>query len=354
LALAELSTVKVIYRPLSTDMKLARQLTKHYDNLFNMLDLGIKLKQDITHLMAELNLPTVIKVDIYQSYLKNQDVSITRIAKIKRLLSVIRVLLPKDLQRLNMNILDVVRNQIIRMPKRNIQKYKLIKVKDLVKMNIPANHRLAVETANDHLKTLNSLLKFAYERDIIPMPYVVSMAKKTTNTRDERKSLPVDTIKQAVDRAKTAKLSSSFTLLYLTGLRPSEVYKCKVTVVNGIKCFDLTNKSLQLKTKGSHRLIPVHYSIIDPEKMLEDYRSMSSQYISRQFKVEEGTLYSLRHSFATHLAAKGIEPYIISELLGHTHKDMTMGRYVKGLPIKLLSDSINRLPSIYGLHFDSC
>ena len=73
---------------------------------------------------------------------------------------------------------------------------------------------------------------------------------------------------------------------------------------------------------------------------------MNSQYIGRQFKVSEGTLYRLRHSFATHLAAKGIEPYIISELLGHTHKGMTMGRYVKGFPVELLSEAINKLEPI--------
>ncbi len=344
LSILHLCNTKRINRPLSTKKILAKQLATKYDNLFNMIEIGLRLNQDVSNLMDEIGLNNrVANIDIYEQYLKNQDVSSTRIARIERLLSVVRVLLPKDLRRLNMSILDDIRNKIIHMPKRNIQKYRVMKVEDLVKMNIPVHHRLTVETANDHLKILNSLLKFAYERDAVAKPYAVSMAKKITNTRDERIALPVDTIKQAVDRAKTAKLASSFTLLYLTGLRPSEVYKCKVTVVNGIKCFDLTDKSLQLKTKGSYRLIPIHHTIADPDQMLEDYRSMSSQYISRQFKVEEGTLYSLRHSFATQLASKGVEPHIISELLGHTHTGMTLSRYVKGFPTKLLSKAINKL-----------
>ncbi len=73
---------------------------------------------------------------------------------------------------------------------------------------------------------------------------------------------------------------------------------------------------------------------------------MSSQYIGRQFKVSEDTLYGLRHSFATHLASKDIEPYIISELLGHSHKDMTLSRYVKRFSVKLLSEAIDKLESI--------
>ena len=58
------------------------------------------------------------------------------------------------------------------------------------------------------------------------------------------------------------------------------------------------------------------------------------------------TLYSLRHTFATELAFRAIETTIISELLGHSHNGMTMGRYVKGLPIKLLSEAINKLEPI--------
>jgi len=347
LPILHLCNTKRINRPLSTDKILAKQLATKYDNLFNMIEIGLRLNQDVSNLMDEVGLNNrVANIDIYEQYLKNQDVSSTRIAKIERLLSVVRVLLPKDLRRLNMSILDDIRNQIIHMPKRNIQKYRVIKVEDLVKMDIPVHHRLTVETANDHLKILNSLLKFAYERDVVSRQYRINMFKQSSGSRDERISLPVDTISRAVDDARTSKLASCFTLLYLTGMRPSEVYKCKITVVDGIKCFDLRDKNISLKTNSSHRLVPVHYSIDEPEQMLEDYRSMSSQYISRQFKVEEGTLYSLRHSFATELASKGVEPYIISELLGHTHNGMTLERYVKGFPTKLLSESINKLDAI--------
>lgn len=75
---------------------------------------------------------------------------------------------------------------------------------------------------------------------------------------------------------------------------------------------------------------------------------MHHRMISRDFSknIKEGTLYSLRHSFATEMASKGIEPHIIAELLGHAHNGMTLGRYVKGFPIKLLSEAINRLEPI--------
>lgn len=162
MSIVHLCNTKRINRPLSTDKIFAKQLATKYDNLFNMIEIGLRLNQDVSKLMDEVDLNNrVANINIYEQYLKNQDVSSTRIVKIKRLLSVVRVLLPKDLRRLNMSIVDDIRNKIIHMPKRNIQKYKVIKVEDLVRIDIPSHHRLTVETANDHLKILNSLLKFA-------------------------------------------------------------------------------------------------------------------------------------------------------------------------------------------------
>ena len=114
--------------------------------------------------------------------------------------------------------------------------------------------------------------------------------------------------------------------------------------MEGVQCFDLRDKTLQLKSRASHRLIPVHHSIEEPEQLLESFGSMSSQYMNRQFDVPEGTLYSLRHSFATELAGNDTEPYIISELLGHSHQGMTLGRYVKGFPVKVLKEAVDKLP----------
>ena len=343
LSISHLCNVKFIYRPLSTNRKLALQLASRYENIFIMIDIGLKLNQDVRELIKELNFKPIDKINIYEQFIKHKDVSNNRKAKIERILSVLKVLLPNDLSTINMTTLDTIKQQLAILPKRNIQKYRVKPIEELLKMKVPKAERLTTETINDHLKILNSILKFAYERDMISKQYSVNMFKQPSGTRDERISLPVDTILKAVDDARTAKLASCFTLLYLTGMRSSEVYKCKVAVVDGIKCFDLRDKNISLKTNSSHRLVPVHSSINEPEQMLEDYRSMSSQYISRQFKVMEGTLYSLRHSFATHMAAKGVEPYIISELLGHSHGGMTLGRYVKGFDVKILKNAIDKL-----------
>ena len=341
-----LSTVKTLYKPMSTDKVLAMKIATRYNNLFNMLIAGLQLGTDVSPYVTELGLKQIKHVDIYKQYIDSQEVGEDRLKKIARVLAVVKALLPKELTKIDKVLMDRVRNEIIHLPRRSLAKYKDIGIMELVGMNIPENERISPAAVKDYLVILNSFMRYLYEREMVSKPYAVKLVKKSTDDREERISLPVDTIRQAVDAAKTAKLASCFTLLYLTGLRPSEARLCTVTTVDSIKCFDLTDKSIKLKTNSSHRLIPVHRSIDNPEQMLEDYKNMHHRMISRGFKVEEGTLYSLRHSFATDLASKGVEPYLISELLGHSHNDMTLGRYVKGFPTKLLSESINKLDAI--------
>jgi len=80
---------------------------------------------------------------------------------------------------------------------------------------------------------------------------------------------------------------------------------------------------------------------------LHPIRYMSKLFtdtIHKTLKDTKGkSLYSLRHTFATTLIAKGIQPEVVSELMGHAHSTMTMNRYVKGYPIKVLKEAIDKL-----------
>ena len=336
-------SVKTINRPLSEDLNLAKRLASKYNDVFRMIDFCIKYGEDPEKYIRMLDLPTAKKIDVYDAYIKSLDVTEKRLSKVKSLMSVLKVLLPNDISKVDMNKLDSVKEILQKMPKRSSSKYRKMDIRDVVKIVGKEDERMSVETLNDHLKATNALMKFAYERDVVSKPYSVGMVKKKVSGREERKAIPVDEIKKVIKTTTMPELRSAYTLLYLTGLRPSEAHKCKISVVDGIKCFDLTGKDLELKTKSSYRLIPVHKLIVNPERLLEDFRKHSTQYIRRKFKVLEGTLYSLRHSFATELASKGVEPHIISELLGHSHKDMTLGRYVKGMPVSMLKDAVDKL-----------
>jgi len=347
LAIVSLCDSKYIHRPLSSDRVLAKQLAVKYNNIFNMIDIGLKLGHDVSNLVAELNFKTLQKIDIYEQYMNHKDVSVKRMAKIKRHLSVLKVLLPNDLKRLNMGILDGIRSKLSKLPKMNIQKYRVKSISELLKLNIPNEDKQSSETVNGYIKLLNALLKFAYEREAVSRQFSIALVKRSCSSRDERQALNIEEVKKLMDDSGNQKLIPLYKILYYSGMRLSEVYKCKITVVDGIKCFDLTDGTIELKTKSSYRLIPVHDSLDNVELLLEQARAVRDGYATRKiselFKTKGKTLYSLRHSFATQLASEGIETTIISELLGHSHNDMTLGRYVKGFPTKLLSEAINKL-----------
>ena len=345
-SIQHLSTIKTLHKSLSQDKVLAVKLATRYNNLFNILMAGHQLGRDINSYIIELGLNQMPSVDIYGKYINSREVGKDRLAKIVRVLEVVKVLLPKELSKIDRVLLDNVKNKIINLPRRSLAQYKDVEITKIIGMKIPNNDKLSSVAVKDYLVILNSFVKYLYERELVNKPYAVNMPKRVSANRDERNGLSLDVISKAAYTAKTTKLTSSYILLFLTGMRPSEAYMCKISVVDAIRCFDLTDKGIKLKTTSSHRLIPVHQSIDNPEEMLEDYRSMKPRMIARGFKVEEGTLYSLRHSFATQLAAKGVEPHIISELLGHTHKGMTLGRYVKGFPIQQLKEAIDKLEPI--------
>ena len=74
---------------------------------------------------------------------------------------------------------------------------------------------------------------------------------------------------------------------------------------------------------------------------------MKPNYISKQagksLPDDKESLYSLRHSFINTLADRDVRAEIISELAGHTHQGMTMGRYNKGFKTEILYEAICKL-----------
>lgn len=331
-------------KSLSKDRKTANILAKNFNSIFDELLIMVKLG---------------LEPDIKKLKLKNQEESpLNMFLKVSRSyeadkttrmhLSVLEELLPKDISTIKQNTIDEIISMIKDLPKRNIQKYKNYTITELIRLKTPHDDKLSARGINAYLKTLKSYLSFCYKRNYIEKPFDIKMVKQTTTTRKERLALDIDTVKMLVNTAKSMELKSAYNLLFLTGMRPSEAFKCKLTMVDDVLCFDLTDPNEKLKTQNSYRLIPVHHSISQPEQLLENLQSLSTDYLGKQCSssLKEGTLYSLRHTFATQLASKSIEPHIISELLGHKHNGMTLNRYVKGFPIQTLKEAVDTLPSL--------
>lgn len=110
-----------IYRPLSANRKLSIKLAKRYNDLFEIIEVGLRLNHNVDIYVQELDIQKTQQVDVYQLYISSLNVSSNRIAKINRLLTVIKALLPKCIDKLSMAQLDSIKHTIMELARRNIQ-----------------------------------------------------------------------------------------------------------------------------------------------------------------------------------------------------------------------------------------
>lgn len=346
-------------KALVPDMKSAKIIANHYDNIFSKMQTNIKLGfTDISSLLSQLGIEeTAIKRDsLYDAFLNSKkSISKTSHNEYKQQLQLFSMLLPEEIDNISYSHIDRITGIISALPKRNIQKYRKMSLKELLKAEVQESDRLSIKSQNEYLKTLRALLKFAKQRGYIQSNNDVNVHLFTqkVSSRAQRQTLDTDDIQLLLNH-HNKKLNVLVKILYYSGMRLSEVYKCKVTDIEGIKCFDLTDRTIALKTQSSYRYIPVHPALYNVEALLEEAKQIkpnhATKLASKALLTTGKTLYSLRHTFATKLASNGVEIAIVSELLGHSHKGMTSSRYVKGFPTQLLSESINKL-NILDTHY---
>jgi len=341
-------------RHLVGDLDSSQLLASRYDMLFSKLKVYIKLKLDVTSIIEELNpsedtpLDPPEPVDVYAEFLNSkQNVALSTYNEYKQQLEIFKVLLPSDFKTLSYRHLDSMKQTLSHLPKRNIQKYRNMPIKEVVEVETTESERISAKSQNEYLKTLRALLKFSKERNHISETFTIELVKNKTTARNQRQTLNQQD-KELLFNHNNQRMADMAKILYYSGLRLSEVYKIKLDRVDGVLCFDLTDPDIELKTQSSYRVVPVHKDIEDDVYQLlssaisirgNRYTRMASETLHHKNK----TLYSLRHTFATELASKGIEINIISELLGHTHGGMTLSRYVKGFPVQMLKDAVDTL-----------
>lgn len=254
-----------------------------------------------------------------------------------------------------------VRDIFACLPKRNIKDYRKTPLELMVKRIIKGEQivedeedYISLTTQNIYLKTLSSVFIFAMKHDLAHAnPANGLTIKQKVQARDQRKSLTLDEL-EIMDKAFSIHpLYPLFKILRYTGMRTSEILKCQLKEIDGVLCFDLRSPKKPLKTFSSYRVIPVHNELKDYIDNFQDlYSCYSPKHLSKYFRItlrklikdtQGKSLYSLRHTFATQLIAKGVASEIVSELMGHSHNTMTMNRYVKGYPIAVLKEAIDRL-----------
>lgn len=252
-----------------------------------------------------------------------------------------------------------VKNIICNLPSRNKKKYKSIQILDLVKkidtkkIIIPNEDKLSVTTINKHLKRLTSLSNFGKDSGIFNLTTCNLLIKnKAKRLRESRDALSVKEIKQIISKDLKDEISVLILISFYTGMRLSEIPKASIMYDNNIHYFDLTDSKLILKTNSSHRKIPIHKELIPHLEVIKKFTYKHLLWLARRVKKritetiinsENKSLYSLRHSFATELISKNVHPAIVSELMGHSQKSLTLSIYTKQFPLKTLQEAINML-----------
>jgi len=245
---------------------------------------------------------------------------------------------------------------ITQLPKRNIQRYRVMLLDDILKhlSDINDEDKISVRTVNKYIKWLRALLNFAMMLKHLEVNLANSIPlQKTINEKLQRLPLSDEELQQLLAAVKP-EMQYLLQILSLTGMRLSELYKCKVEEVDGIQCFSLLDKSVKLKTKSSYRIIPVHSYLLPQIDSFNQHRDGTTsnnlaRVTSNTIKLlklhqsEKKSLYSLRHKFATELMQKGADSSIVSELLGHAHSTMTLSRYSTGFSVRQLREVVELL-----------
>jgi site-specific recombinase XerD len=136
-------------------------------------------------------------------------------------------------------------------------------------------------------------------------------------------------------------LKNIFTTAFYTGMRLNEILNMKWDWINLAQDIITVKNTDDFKTKSKReRIIPIHQKVksillsyfplgTQPKNDLIFYRrkniKLNCEFISKQFKVavraaglsDDIHFHTLRHSFASNLVQRGVNLYVVQNLLGH-------------------------------------
>ena len=266
------------------------------------------------------------------------------------------------LKDIDLDDLNYIKEQLMKLPKRKKEPYRSMTVKELLEVkNIAKDDYISVTSIRKFLKWIRRFYRFCHSSRFIyvDISSYLESPKSELEAMLEREPFSVEEVNLSFEVFNKVKIDEELKLIYkilaYTGMRPSEIAKATMGYQDGIHFIDLTDVKEGLKTKSSHRQIPLHKDLVKlgVHKKYEEIKNLySSDVMSYKFRKQiktkitanpRKTMYSYRHTLATQLKYAEVNPLIISELLGHAHEGMTMGRYASRYPLDILKEAIDRL-----------
>jgi len=260
----------------------------------------------------------------------------------------------------NLDKMIVVKKTLEKFPKRSKSKYKRLTIGHLLKLkSVPVEDRISAKTLEFYFIACKRFYNYCIAQGYLTInPCNFITIKKDKLAVEEREPFTKEEMCQYLslfDKEEDIKRDIFYTLAY-TGVRASELWKGTIKEDrDGIWYLDLTDRNIKLKTKSSHRVIPLHCELITKGihlRLPNAINSIKQRIILDNFSIRirpqvvdspRKVLYSMRHTVATELKYLGVDSLIISELLGHSHSGMTMGRYASRYPLKVLKEAIDKL-----------
>jgi len=212
-------------------------------------------------------------------------------------------------------------------------------------------------------------LKAAFSKAVV-WGYIHENPLKKIKSPRLKKSLPVfiskSELELILDKTKTIMLKDLFTTAFFSGMRLGEIvnlvwecvdFKRRVIIVKNINGFVTKNKKERIipmnstletllidrfsKTNNVDNNNYIFYRVIGI-KLNEDYASKKFKVAVREAGLSDNIhFHTLRHSFASSLAQKGVSLFVIKELLGH--EDIKTTQIYSHLQTENLTDAVNLL-----------
>lgn len=266
--------------------------------------------------------------------------------------------LDTDVKTITLDDIDELKEFLETFPNISRLPYKNMTFEELINLEeVPEEMVISTDTQCKYLKIVKQFFKFLLESGLVnhnPCSLLI-MPDSDSKKREPFTKEDIDILFNEFESLDDRKYIY-YTLAY-TGMRPSEFWKCKIAYEDEIFYFDLTDKSLNLKTANSKRKIPLHNKLVelgiqDKLKFLQDeFKQASiSNYFNKNIKTlleneESKIMYSFRHTVATELKRADVDMDKISEILGHSYENssVTKTTYANPYSLQQLKEAIENL-----------
>ncbi|MBV6421188.1 MAG: Tyrosine recombinase XerC [Ignavibacteriaceae bacterium] len=226
---------------------------------------------------------------------------------------------------------------------------------------INSRFKISQSSASLYYRTIKAALTKAVTWD-----YLTTNPLKQIKAPKVTKSIPVfiseAELIEIILHTSSPLMKNIFTFAFYTGMRLGEILNMQWDWIDKNQNLIIIKNSDGFTTKSKkERIIPIHQKvkkILDQQSInnVSNYvfmngsvNTLNAEYVSKQFKKalrsaklnDDIHFHSLRHSFASNLVQRGVNLYVVKELLGH--EDIKTTQVYSHLTQKSLSAAICQL-----------